>query len=567
MALKKSLLALIGLTLVFSLAGCGSDAPAKSDEAGETPVEQGSEAGGENQGTEEGVVVGAAEDTVAAEGGLAALLPQEGYLAVYSGTAESGRVQKINSVEVNGDKTVYSIKGYRDDMSGTASVDQLTVEYNYLLDANSIKQELVKGGDVDLNVKNLTILKMPLEVGNQWSETVESSDGKMVEVQSSIKSIDENEGAIQYTVETKLMDSGDIETRVFEEGSGVVNYSRLYAENEFEFFFFLYKEASGYGKELPVMESDEDMVKNMLFDFNTAWVDYINTGDELVFDYVVPDGQAYKNMKSVNREGLSEEFLQVDIKNVNVDGSTATAAVHEKIRKVKDGSEKVVEYDWIYSFEKMDGSWRILGYKKDKSSASSGEMRPDTDVEDSPLKAYLPKDGYLTIYSGTGESGRVQKINSVKADGDKTVYSIKAFRDDMSGEQSVEDLTIDYKYIVDGTSIKQELVKGGDTDLNVMSLTLLKAPVKVGTTWTEPVKNFKRSTEVTASITSIGENEGTMQYTVEYKFADTGDIETRVFEEGLGMVSYTRFYAENEFEYMMYQYKDASGYGKEMPEM
>lgn len=359
MSLKKSLVALLGLILVFSLAGCGSDAPEKTEEKAESTVEQTVDDSLSNQGEDEMAVVDEGAQ-------LKSFLPEEGFLSIYNGTAESGRVQKIMTVEIDGDKTIYSIKGYRDDMSGTKSVDQLTVEYKYVLDDTAIKQELIKGGDVDLNVKSLTILKTPVEVGNTWTETVESLAGKMIEVQSTIKSIDENDGMKQYTVETKHMDSGDVETRVFEEGLGVTNYSRLYAENDFEFFFFIYKDASGYGKELPLMESDQDMVENTLFDFNTAWIDYINTGDELVFDYVVPNGQAYKNMKSVNREGLKEEFLQVDVKEVNVDGSTATAAVHEKIRKTKDGNEKIVEYDWIYTFEKIDGSWRILGYKKEK---------------------------------------------------------------------------------------------------------------------------------------------------------------------------------------------------------
>lgn len=353
MKISKKLILLLIVVMIFSLSGC------KSEEEN-TP-------NSEDVSTNEELGLDDSEMPVEEEEvHISDLLPNEGFLAIYNGTLEYGRFQKINKVETDGSKSVYEVEGINDDVSGTRPISELKVNFKYLVDDSSIQQIWIDGSDYDLKYKAMTLVAKPLEIGNTWNETVETVEGKLIDIQSTIRDIVNQDGTTEYIIETKAMDSEDVETRVIREGYGIVSYTCKMPDVDMDFTYFIYKEASGYGMDLPLPEDDQVTIENLMYDFNSSWVDYVNNGDEKVFDFVVKDEGAYKNMKSVNPKGLTEEFLQLDIKYVDIDGSNAVAGVHEKIKKIKNGKETVVEYDWIYSLKKDDGSWKIVSYKKDK---------------------------------------------------------------------------------------------------------------------------------------------------------------------------------------------------------
>ena len=89
--------------------------------------------------------------------------------------------------------------------------------------------------------------------------------------------------------------------------------------------------------------------RELIYDFNNAWIDYVNNGNEKVFEFVVKDSPLYKTLRVFNRKNLREKYIKMELKSVAVENGRAMIFMHEEIEKAKGVSKpQIIKYDWIY---------------------------------------------------------------------------------------------------------------------------------------------------------------------------------------------------------------------------
>ncbi len=113
--------------------------------------------------------------------------------------------------------------------------------------------------------------------------------------------------------------------------------------------------------------SQEETLKKLLIDFNDAWIGYVNNDETKIFQYIIPGSEVEGNILKFNKEGVTEEFLQIQVKTVEVIGNQGFMKVHEEIEKITNGKREIMVYDWIYEAQKKDGVWLIKNYTKDNN--------------------------------------------------------------------------------------------------------------------------------------------------------------------------------------------------------
>lgn len=113
--------------------------------------------------------------------------------------------------------------------------------------------------------------------------------------------------------------------------------------------------------------SEEETLKKLLVDFNNAWIEYVNNDDTKIFQYIISGSEVEDNILEFNKEGVTEEFLQMQIKSVEIVGSQGFIKVHEEIEKITNGNREIKVYNWIYEAEKKNDVWLIKNYTKDNN--------------------------------------------------------------------------------------------------------------------------------------------------------------------------------------------------------
>ncbi len=91
-------------------------------------------------------------------------------------------------------------------------------------------------------------------------------------------------------------------------------------------------------------------------------IDFVNDDNQQVYDYVVSGSPAEKNINEFDNQALQEEFLELEVYGIYIDGNSAYAAVFEKLKKDKNGSDTIKAYKWVYNAIKIDDKWLIYSY-------------------------------------------------------------------------------------------------------------------------------------------------------------------------------------------------------------
>ena len=129
------------------------------------------------------------------------------------------------------------------------------------------------------------------------------------------------------------------------------------------------EEGRDYGKKsikesVPVEDNLEEIL-GVLIEFNSSWIDYINTGDADVIKLTKPKSQARKNVETFSKVGkVKQEFLLMEIGEVRQAGDEYFVWVNEEISQTDSGKTQVKKYNYVYSLEKVDGEMLITNYYK-----------------------------------------------------------------------------------------------------------------------------------------------------------------------------------------------------------
>lgn len=355
---------------------------------------------------------------------LLKLLPNEGFQWAYIGPAEYYHEMRLETITADAAQAIYKVTGEVEDVSNGEGNKNYTIELYYEIGPDSIVQKKTAETMLDSEYDTLTLIKTPLEVNNKWTESVTDQNGKKQTIEGSIIEISETDEGNIYKVVYKNSKTGYVESRKILEGIGVIAFTKAVEIDgeQYQYGYGLYGKSSGYiAKENTTSDvatddttdstetdttdattdgeddtdattddstddsttdateedsttaepeekedtvNEEIEVKAAITTFNDAWIDYVNNGNQDYFNYVVKNGQAYNSGKNFNRDGLTEEFIVMNVGQVIVNGSTATAKVYEEIKKTKGDDVSIAKYNWLYDLVKRDGKWLINGYRK-----------------------------------------------------------------------------------------------------------------------------------------------------------------------------------------------------------
>ena len=156
------------------------------------------------------------------------------------------------------------------------------------------------------------------------------------------------------------------------------------------------------------------------------------------------------------------------------------------------------------------------------------------------LESYLPdQPGHRWNYWGFAEYGHWMEIDEITRLGSETVYSISGMVEDMSDGDSGSDYSVSLKYMVTDSVLKVAQQPSMLMDNDFSRMELLRLPLTPGSSWTQTATDKNgEEVELLSEIEETGE--GTI--TVRYSLADSPFYQLRVFEEGLGMVTFEKLY-------------------------
>lgn len=250
------IISLVILALVIS--GCaGNNQPQPGETPGPTqpqqpadtpqPTPEPTETTDDTQNTQ----TEAPDDKSEVSAELRALLPKrEDYEWVYNGFAEYGHELELEEIEHKNGKVVYETEGEVFDMSDGESDDDFSLSVDFIVTTDSLIQEKKGKKMMDL-FDSMVLIQLPLEEGQTWTQTVKGEGGNEIQLECTIEKVEDKDGAKAYTVFYQDKDSPYYEKRVIKEGIGVIEFTRLYIQEEgedenFEISYWLYEEASGY---------------------------------------------------------------------------------------------------------------------------------------------------------------------------------------------------------------------------------------------------------------------------------------------------------------------------------
>ncbi|WP_461206865.1 TcaA NTF2-like domain-containing protein [Clostridium sp. DL1XJH146] len=126
--------------------------------------------------------------------------------------------------------------------------------------------------------------------------------------------------------------------------------------------------------------STENILKDLIINFDNAWIEYVNDGSQNIYNYIVPGSEVDKDINNFNRNGTKEEFLDIEVKDIEIEDNNAYIKVYEKIKKIENDKETIKEYNWIYHCPNIDEEWLVSDYTKDNSmdiAETSNEINYD----------------------------------------------------------------------------------------------------------------------------------------------------------------------------------------------
>jgi len=126
-----------------------------------------------------------------------------------------------------------------EDMSEGEGGGDLSIAMKYLVTDSVLMVVQRAPLAMDNDFTEMELLRLPLETGSSWTQTVTDKDGEEVELICEIEEMEENLITLRYS----RTDSPFYQLRVFEEGIGVVTFEKLYMspDGNFEIGYTLFR--------------------------------------------------------------------------------------------------------------------------------------------------------------------------------------------------------------------------------------------------------------------------------------------------------------------------------------
>lgn len=151
------------------------------------------------------------------------------------------------------------------------------------------------------------------------------------------------------------------------------------------------------------------------------------------------------------------------------------------------------------------------------------------------------KEGYKWEYYGTADYGHHMTLDKIYEANSQKVLKIKGEVSDLSGGESNLDYGLEVTYAIESDRIVQTKMSDTMMDSEYDQITLIMAPLKVGTTWTEEtIDSQGKKAIVTGEIIEFEEHaEGTI-YKVLYSENKSDYSEVRKIQKGKGVIDFLK---------------------------
>ncbi len=178
-------------------------------------------------------------------------------------------------------------------------------------------------------------------------------------------------------------------------------------------------------------------------------------------------------------------------------------------------------------------------------ATQAGWNSENTGTTSPSLASFLPdQPGYRWAYWGFAEYGHWIQLDGISRVEGETIYSVTGMVEDMSEGEGQRDLSINLKYVVSDSALT--LVQ--HTSLSCMDkdfrqLELLRLPLLAGSSWTQTAQDYNgEDIDLVCEIEEIEEG----LVTVRYSQINSSFYQLRVFEEGIGVVTFEKLFISPE---------------------
>jgi len=322
---------------------------------------------------------GSAEDNSKekAEIDLKELFPNGPYGWKYLDNSNYVKVMAIQEIYENTGERVIVIDGQEEDTFSKFSIHDKNFEIKYIISSDKIIEKMTGNSRNDY-FNEAIILKTPLIEGMNWKEHWIDNKGNKILVNSEITSIEDGGNKISAVYKDN---ESFIEERTFEIGKGVISFMRKekFEDLEYElsynlnnseimgefglYDYFEYLNSTGEEYQEEILYG-KDQIEDILVKYSNAWIEYVNSGNEEIFEYVTKEGDAYNIIKNFNIKNMKQSLEELKIEKIIIDNDIANAYVREKGSYTLEEKEGSFQYQWIYELNLIDGKWLIKGYKE-----------------------------------------------------------------------------------------------------------------------------------------------------------------------------------------------------------
>src|SRR5665648_84772 len=128
-----------------------------------------------------------------------------------------------------------------------------------------------------------------------------------------------------------------------------------------------YTSGKNYGnadinKSLPVIESTDQVIETIV-EYDSKWIDYVNSGDKSVLALTAPGSQAEKNALTFTKAGkIKETFNFLEIGEVRKGTKGYYIWVREEIEMLENNLNTTKVYNWIYQLTPVENQMKIVNY-------------------------------------------------------------------------------------------------------------------------------------------------------------------------------------------------------------
>ena len=164
---------------------------------------------------------------------------EEGYKWQYFGFAEYGHEMTLESITRNTNRTIYQIEGMVEDVSGGEAQGNLKIKLRYTVTDSCLilthNAPLMMGADF----LSMELLRLPLEEGATWTQTVTDEEGNEIELFCEIEEETDQTLTVTYS-DTR---SPFYHYMEFEKETGITTFEKLYMypEGNFEIGYTLFR--------------------------------------------------------------------------------------------------------------------------------------------------------------------------------------------------------------------------------------------------------------------------------------------------------------------------------------